>query len=197
MTYAGCSCRRTPTSGTRRRSARRRRRPSSWTGCDPGPGGSSSARTPTRSTPRCARSPRPLTTTPSCSARWPQSRRRKHPERQPSRYEPERRCLSMPEVKDPFCVAERDLLPVDLADRRGPEEAAGHLHRLERAARTEQDVVGPDSLHRREQGQRRADTARNDIEVLPQVLRRLVPVELDAVVMVKVPARVESPEHER
>ena len=35
-----------PTSGTRRRSARRRRRPSSSTACGPGPGGSSSARTP-------------------------------------------------------------------------------------------------------------------------------------------------------
>jgi NAD(P)-dependent dehydrogenase (short-subunit alcohol dehydrogenase family) len=38
-------------------------------GCDPAPGGSSSARTPRGSTRRCAPSPRPPTTTPSCSAR--------------------------------------------------------------------------------------------------------------------------------
>ena len=59
---------RMPVSGTRRRSARQRRRPSSWTGSGPGPGGSSSARTPRRSTARCAPSPRPPTT-PRCSAR--------------------------------------------------------------------------------------------------------------------------------
>ena len=59
----------TPTSGIRRRSARRRRRPSSSTGCDRGPGGSWSARTPRRSTRWCAPSPRPPTTTPS----WPSS----------------------------------------------------------------------------------------------------------------------------
>ena len=39
-TYAGSWCRRTPTSGTRPRSARPRRPPSSWTGCARGPGGS-------------------------------------------------------------------------------------------------------------------------------------------------------------
>ena len=42
---------------------RRRRRPSSWTGCAPEPGGSSSARRPRCSTSRCARTLRlPLTT---------------------------------------------------------------------------------------------------------------------------------------
>ena len=71
MSCAGCWSGRTPTSGTRRRSARPRRRPSSSTGCARGPGGSSSARTPGRSTPRYAPSPRPPTTTPSCSAPWP------------------------------------------------------------------------------------------------------------------------------
>ena len=40
MTCARCSSGGTPTSGTRHRSARPRRRPSSWTGCAPGAGGS-------------------------------------------------------------------------------------------------------------------------------------------------------------
>ena len=46
ITCARCSRGRTPASGTVHRSARPRRRLSSWTGCGPGPGGSWSARTP-------------------------------------------------------------------------------------------------------------------------------------------------------
>ena len=45
-TPGGCFCRGSATSGTRRRSARPRRPRSSSTECAPGPGGSSSARTP-------------------------------------------------------------------------------------------------------------------------------------------------------
>src|SRR6266446_6530992 len=59
--------------------ARPRRRPSSSTGCDRGPGGASSARTPEGSTRRCARSPRPPMTTPSCLARRQNSRRQEYP----------------------------------------------------------------------------------------------------------------------
>jgi NAD(P)-dependent dehydrogenase (short-subunit alcohol dehydrogenase family) len=78
ISCASCSCGRTPTSGTRRRSAPRRRRPSFSTGCGPGPGGSSSARTPRRSTGWCARGPRPPTTTPSWAEWQPRKRRRHH-----------------------------------------------------------------------------------------------------------------------
>ena len=58
--------------------ARPRRRPSSSMGCDPVPGGSSWARMPRRSTRRCARSLRPPTTTPNCSARQHKSQRQDH-----------------------------------------------------------------------------------------------------------------------
>ena len=68
MTCARCSRGWWPTSGTRRRSARPARRRSSSTECDPGPGGSSSARTPKCSTRRFAPGPRPPTTMPNCSA---------------------------------------------------------------------------------------------------------------------------------
>lgn len=46
--------------------------------------GSPSARTPRSSTPRCARSPKPPTTTPSCSATWQQTTHPAHPDRPPA-----------------------------------------------------------------------------------------------------------------
>src|ERR1039458_3748543 len=94
---------------------------SSSTGCDPAPGGSSSARTPRSSTWRCARSPRPPMTTPSCSAGWQQSRRRKHlsssSQRLPRRWSEMgvTPCLSRPDVLDDIIMSDSKVFQADLA----------------------------------------------------------------------------------
>src|SRR5882724_6550767 len=100
-------------------------------------------------------------------------------------------------VQQPFGVAVADLVPVGLGNRRVREESGGGGHVFERVVGAEQDVIGAKRLEGAQQGRAVTDSAGGDVEVVPQVLRRVAAPQFDAVVVVERPAGVQAPQHVR
>src|SRR5207249_1683907 len=93
--------------------------------------------------------------------------------------------------QEPFGIQVADPCALLVCDRGGLEKPLGFAHRLEGIVDGEQDPVCPDLGDRALERSRRADAARGDEDVVPQVLGWPAARELDATMVLELPPGIE------